>query len=382
MSSKVGIVELAAHNEVVWAYAKIFLQIADTVSIFTNAFTYQQLYDLHDHPQIEWIIQSKDTDNAAFITNHLDDLNALDSVVFSTILPPDFEFFSTLRWSAKTYYVIHDANFFFFPKANFFLREGLVNTAKDYIKRLRFYIQNETDRNNRFLTSFTGLLVPAQSVYDYLQDKDTHPHTIHGVLNFAVNDNTPAPTHNYPIHIVVPGSISNKSRDYEPLIQALQILKEKAQASYTFTFLGRAMDGPGRATLTHLRALHSPALQIVTYDTFIPQQEFDEVMRSASFLILPVNQIMKISTIKEQNGYTCVSGNINDMIKYGKPALLPHYYPINSSMKDMVMQYTDAQDLASSLLSIDGQMENMAIQEPLLQNSAVVIAKRIEGLIL
>lgn len=381
MSRKLGIVELAAHNEVVWAYANILLQLTEEITVFTNRFTYDQLYDLHEDTRISWEIQDGES-NVQFMEKSRVKLDAMDSVIFSTILPPDFEFFTTLSLQCKTYYVIHDANYFFFPKDNFFLRDGLVNASKDFIKRLRFYFKNEERRNLGFLKSFTGLLVPAQSVFDHLDKQGlTKEYNFPGVMNFAVNKEAPKLKQNRDgIHIVIPGSISNKSRDYQPVINALA--KTDLTCKTKVVFLGRAMDAAGEKTVSKIKKLNRKNLEVKTFSSFIQQAEFDEIMENATFLILPVNETMKISTIKEQNGYTCVSGNINDMIKYGKRSLIPSYYPVDPSMQDMISSYKNEDELADKISSFASKVSEEKIKNCLALNSAAVVAKKVNEFLL
>lgn len=381
MSRKVGIVELAAHNEVVWAYAKTLLHLTDEITIYTNEFTRKLLYDLQDTPQVSWVTQQGES-NQSFIANNTSLLNRQDVLIFSTILPPDFTFFSTLSLKAKTYYVIHDANFFFWPKDHFFLRDGLLNATKDYVKQIRYNLKNEGDRNEDFLRSFDGLLVPAQSVYDYLNDKGiTSKYNIAGVMNFAVNDSIPSVNPASEIQIVIPGSVSDKSRDFTPVITALALLKEKLQQKITITILGRAMDHRGQRIIMKLDKLNSSLLVVKTYEEFIPQQEFDAVMQAAHFLILPVNKMMKISTIKELNGYTCVSGNINDMIKSARPALVPDYYPVEDSMMNMVVRYNSPSDLADKILDMIEKYKNMDVSQTIKPHTSYELAQKIEEII-
>lgn len=54
---KVGIVELAFHNEVLRSYINILKDITDEIVCFTNQFCYDQVYDHQDESSIEWTIK-------------------------------------------------------------------------------------------------------------------------------------------------------------------------------------------------------------------------------------------------------------------------------------------------------------------------------------
>jgi len=50
------------------------------------------------------------------------------------------------------------------------------------------------------------------------------------------------------------------------------------------------------------------------------------------------------------NGFTCVSGNINDILYFGKPAITPKFYPVDNEVEQIIERYTDEDNLADILL--------------------------------
>jgi len=97
--------------------------------------------------------------------------------------------------------------------------------------------------------------------------------------------------------------------------------------------------------------LQNDNFELKYYQSFIHQKEFDEQIIRSHFLLLPISKVMRYRHFKEMNGYTCVSGNINDMLYFGKPAVLPQFYPLEVTYESIVERYRDDDHLSTILLS-------------------------------
>ena len=135
--------------------------------------------------------------------------------------------------------------------------------------------------------------------------------------------------------------ISDKSRDYEAVLSALYTVKSK---NINLTLLGRPLGKYGDLMIKKYQELNN--LQLKYYTQFIDQENFDRVMRNTDFLILPMVQHMRFGVVTEQNGFSCVSGNINDMLRFGLPAIIPNFYPLEPHLEFMVERYKDSSQLA------------------------------------
>jgi len=97
--------------------------------------------------------------------------------------------------------------------------------------------------------------------------------------------------------------------------------------------------------------LESATIRITSFTSFIEQRTFDKYLQEADFLILPAQRFMRFNFFMEQNSKTCVSGNINDMVRYGIPSLLPTYYKLDGSIDGITERYGSQEDLEGLLLS-------------------------------
>ncbi|HSH51312.1 MAG TPA: hypothetical protein VK982_06280, partial [Bacteroidales bacterium] len=59
----------------------------------------------------------------------------------------------------------------------------------------------------------------------------------------------------------------------------------------------------------------------------------------------------------ELNGYTKISGNVNDIILYKKPAIISSAYPLDNLLKTVTKGYKNKEDFSRILLQWVNQKE-------------------------
>ena len=162
--------------------------------------------------------------------------------------------------------------------------------------------------------------------------------------------------------IVIPGAVSQKRRDYKKTIKELKKLElnfnegefrracpeisgnetfvennEQRKGSFVGTtqkiqviFLGKAQ-GKELEILQNFEQSKPENIFIKYFTEKVPQDVFDHYMQKADILWCPIQQETEFFSQKEIYGFTKMSGNIGDAIKYGKSAIFPENYPSNYS---------------------------------------------------
>ena len=162
--------------------------------------------------------------------------------------------------------------------------------------------------------------------------------------------------------IVIPGAVSQKRRDYKKTIKELKKLElnfnegefrracpeisgnetfvennEQRKGSSVGTtqkiqviFLGKAQ-GKELEILQNFEQSKPENISIKYFTEKVPQDVFDHYMQKADILWCPIQQETEFFSQKEIYGFTKMSGNIGDAIKYGKSAIFPENYPSNYS---------------------------------------------------
>jgi len=348
----IALVELFGHSEVLYNYNRILRTAGYKVNNYTSVEIRDDApIELKESIQLKWICQSKDESVTSFIEKLRPELEENALILFITLAEP-LSYFSQLRFKAPSILVVHDY-FAFFEGAPYFMiaKDTPGNFVKDLLKVGRYFVRRELSLTQQAVSNFDRWAVPAESVYQFVKKKNGPlADRLCGSLDFALfEEYIPPDTTNHVIKIVVPGIVSDKSRDYFLLLRAFEQIKATLATDIQLTLLGTLKGGYGQKIKAGFQQLAGDRLEVITFERYIQQEEFDQTLRNADFLLLPIKQKMKYSIYGELNGYTCVSGNMNDILRFGIPAILPLSYPVDSRLKPLVSAYADEKELVDML---------------------------------
>ena len=122
--------------------------------------------------------------------------------------------------------------------------------------------------------------------------------------------------------IVIPGAVSQKRRDYEGVLKSIKIFHFPLE----IIFLGKAQ-GKELEILQNFEQNKPENISIKYFTEKVPQDIFDHYMQKADILWCPIQQETEFFSQKEIYGFTKMSGNIGDAVKFGKLAVFPEDYP-------------------------------------------------------
>ena len=128
--------------------------------------------------------------------------------------------------------------------------------------------------------------------------------------------------------IVVPGEVSQKRRDYFELI--IKLFNQHLEKNINLILLGKARG----KELFFVKDVEEQLFENISIKYFtekVPQDVFDNFMQKADILWCPIQQETEFFSQKEIYGFTKMSGNIGDAVKFGKLAVFPENYPSNYS---------------------------------------------------
>jgi len=338
---KLAILEFSKHNEVVWSYLKLVLQEEPSVDVYVSEFVYNQLYDLHHDTRINWIIKHDLQSVEEFVSMHRVRLMSIDRLLFTSISPRDLKIFNDLELAAKSSLLIHDVHYYFSDSEDFDEGINVVRVLKSQILQERKHI--ETSLNN-----LGQVLVASKEVYDYSQKKGLY--RINGYLDVLVSHKIKQKKPKKKLRIVIPGSVSVDRKNYKPIFDALMGLNQLSSLQkIKVSFLGMLENKQAQKDILNFQTKLKSHTQIELFPTFVPQKNFDKIMNKAHFLILPISEKKTAGSIHELYGHSTISGCIADMVKFGKPALIPAFYPLPDSVEELVTRYHDKTDLTNSL---------------------------------
>lgn len=122
--------------------------------------------------------------------------------------------------------------------------------------------------------------------------------------------------------IVIPGAVSQKRRDYERVLKSVKNFR----FPFEIIFLGKA-SGKELEMLQNFEQTKPENISIKYFTEKVPQDIFDDYMQKADVLWCPIQQETEFFSQKEIYGFTKMSGNIGDAVKFGKLAVFPENYP-------------------------------------------------------
>jgi len=309
----------------------------ESATVITNEFCKKHI-QLGDSPAITWLV-APSTEEVIQQQRAL--LQKTSMLIFTTIDP--YSAFWTWRPSRrKVAAYIHNAHSFF---------DLLEYSIPDFLYRIKNWshvVRGDYQRQKEILAQLTYVLVPDQRIGDHLKSKVAAKFRKRiKVLPFAFPEFNPKIHLNDPIQITVPGTISNQLRDYKILLACLPKVDQIIKIPVQVNLLGRP-----KATKIYsdFKKLRLNYIKIKLYDKYVSPESFEHQMRATDFLLLPIQEKVIYKAYYEYRGKSSVSGNINDITKYALPAILPDFYPLDNSLEEWVIRYSDEKELADILI--------------------------------
>jgi len=354
----IAIVELESHNEVLRAYLLVLLEMEYQILCLTTPFNYKQLVDLQGNPKIDFVLKEKSDLYLDYFESNKELLGICDAAIVTTV-PLRDRFFKTYRFPCKSIFVVHKYHSYFSPSDNI-----KISSLKDTWRKIKGKLGGYGERYLTAISNFSGIVMPSDISFSYAKSKNEHGRNrLLGSLDFAINEFISENQNNEITQIVIPGTIGLKSRDYLPCVDAIRNIKDELKSKIHIHLLGRPKGTYGEKIIAQCKLMESENLKFSFYREFIIQSKFDKIMFNVDFLILPIAEYMKFDIYQEKNGYSCVSGNINDMLKYGLPSIMPSYYPIDKPLETMVSRYESSDQLGNILLEWINEKKYNQIKE-------------------
>ena len=366
MQKKIALIELHHHSEVLRTFAQLFLALNWQICILTNEQVRADLYELSGAP-ILWSLQKKGEKSAAFIQRQQTIVDDCQLAIFVTLVSE----FSTLQTpikslTPKTILIIHNGNTFFAAPANLSISPTFPQIGKDLAKMIFFYLAGQNRKRQAMLKAFDYLSLAAPSMMDhfYKQQKSSFRNYQYiPPLPFAFFEGLPEARNNSTIRIAIPGTLREEGRDYHKVLHAFQQLAPELETPVQLIFLGGAQSAYAQQLISKFQAIEQEHFKIKYTNQFIAQKDFDAQLRTIDFLILPLTKSYRLGIIREEYGHTNISGGINDMIRFGIPALISGNYPLTPALQQMTAAYDTTADLRDLLLQWLTQKDFQVIRD-------------------
>ncbi|AEV98520.1 hypothetical protein A4D02_21790 [Niastella koreensis] len=335
---KTGIFEME-HYEGAYPVIQLFDMPANQLVIFTDAATYTRFADLFkaDVNRFQWEILDRTKGKWHFFSQlykaakkHRLDLFYLNTISNNHLF---YAWVIGLLRIARVVITVHDINCLFKSRRSAQLRQMVHHIGKKaLIKRVQEYN------------------VVSDTMVDYLRETTRNSVQVHNIPGAVFESEQASLSLRDRLHLVVPGSLDKKRRDYWQVFELLKAA-EASQLPLHITLLGGHSDEYGQAIIQEAAALKTTYSSIGFYDErVVHQDEFDKQLNAAHFIFIPsvINTAICFS-IPETYGLTKSSGNMFDVIKHARPFIAPQSLRISSSLGTSCFKYTSIEHLLQFL---------------------------------
>ena len=229
-----------------------------------------------------------------------------------------FNVFEKVAEKFNTSIICHNLNFV--KALNFDLLTSIFK--EDFQYRLKLLLKEGLLRKSKVYEKAKNLLVLDQGFENFVRkplvyaQPDKYKFLPIFYTKFLEKPNNPIFT------IVIPGAVSQKRRDYEGILKSIIIFHFPLE----IIFLGKA-SGKELEMLQDFEQSKPENISIKYFTEKVPQYVFDDYMQKADVLWCPIQQETEFFSQKEIYGFTKMSGNIGDAVKFGKLAVFPENYP-------------------------------------------------------
>ncbi|HEX6333432.1 MAG TPA: glycosyltransferase [Flavisolibacter sp.] len=308
---KIAIYE-TVHLDWVLPLCELFGRRSDEVSIFTNIDFREDIEAVQKHQfnRFTWHFADPEAGVRTFYRQlrQFFTTDRFDVILLNSVDARHLVVYAALRnqTRAKVLINIHDIrNFFMHP-----FRPELRSLIRSAGKKI---LQQRAD----------GFLVNARAMKEYME---AHQLTKKPVfwLSPVIEKATVPTTGGEFLHVVVPGSIDERRRDYDFVLDAVEAVHTQVPGRIHLTFAGRPVGDYGSRIIGRMQELGELGIPTAFSEDEIRETKFQEIIASASVLLSPLRIKTSIrDATEEMYGLTKCSGNIYDAIRHGRPLVLP-----------------------------------------------------------
>ena len=349
---KIGIIEVCERNHytAALALAKTYaIDAKNEVVIFTLDSFLHLFWE--QNPGIS-IITKKQTQSMSAFLHEIASLN-FDRIHINT-LSDFYKEFATTAWPENIYFTVHNTELFYgnllinrMRLLSAGLRESIFRKGlKNKLQPLILFIKDFKRQAYRyhFIEQISKkpykIIVYSKSQQRHLFKYVPPENTL--AFPFCLHDNMQdLSVPGEKIRLCIPGSVSNKRRDYSGLFKMMAEHIDLFKNGIEIDLLGY-IPADDRYLVSRIEALKAAGAVVYYNLDFISTEEFDLRLSKSDVVLgnlrVNLNPGQKYSETKE-------TGVIFNVIKAGKPGIFPSEYQVDEELKNICLFYTSNNDL-------------------------------------
>ena len=349
----VSIIELHSHPEVIKNLFNLLSFSREQFCIYTLASLWDKTGIEKKTDNINVSLQTGGESKYQFLKRVRDEINSSDLVFINTI-QFDYRLYALQNFIPPIVLRVHNLNSTFRPFYSFLksawlfdLKFQFIYISKYLIWRRNWYFQR------KFIKSVSKFNFPSSTLSRFAIEKCmVSPEKVgRPLIPFTASFRYSSLYHidQDRVLISIIGAVEKRRRNYSIVLDSFKELVKNLKRPVSLAFLGRTSSGYGNRMIDEFRKLENDFFKIISYSAFVPVSEFDDMMHKTHFIIIPAVEKIKTINSLEYYGKTKISGNINDIIEYGKAAILPDHYPVDEELQPIIASYSKMKSLTDIL---------------------------------
>jgi len=341
----IGILEVHCHVKFLNTIIRICKTKDTNITIFTTKDILSRLDKyLESKDKYEIVLKNDNEGLHSFlkrvekICNERIDLLFVNTIQVTNYYLPRFLGFKP---KCKTIMTVHIANAWFKQKFVFNLKKPIISLDTNISSILVKFL---------ILPKFDAINVIYPPIKDYILEETEYKKKIFTLPFNFYDNNLKADKKNKKIKFVVPGQIEEHRREYKFVIDAFEQLFKDFNEDIDLYLLGYPVGNYGKSILKRCEDLKNKGYNIFTFNSFIPEEEYNEIISNSDFIIAPIKiKSRGWGEIQEIYGLTKASAVVFEAIQYAKPLVVPNDFKIIEELEISTIKYMDSKDLENKL---------------------------------
>jgi hypothetical protein len=373
--SSLAIFEFEFHNEVLANYVHHFLPLSSKVMVFTNEFNFNQSRKWRDNPKIKWFVEQKNTEISDILIKHAVELTHCQIIIL-TSLPEVSRNKTTIKFPCPVWFVIHNLHTTFGKVSNHYYIGN--EWCKDILKVFRYLFIFRNKNIKTVLNKVENIIFPSENINEYyhkIKPDNRFPSPI--IIPFSRFVKPVIPLENEVFRMVVPGSITMYTRDYQLLYEGIRLVLSATNRKISLILLGKPRDSTCVKILEKMLEMTSVNFAFQYFTEYVDQEVFDNILSQTNIILAPLQKVTRFGVYRELYGYSTESGNIADIIRYGIPGIIPDFYPVPVQVDFLFKKYRNTQDFSKVILEFIKNNQQKVEEEKLHYFSSEQVSLRI-----
>lgn len=366
---QVGIFE-TTHFEVAYTLIKLFDHDQNKITVFTYESSYRQFQYLFKDNMSDytWVVKTESESKRNFISRFYkySAKSKFDILYLSTVSDNHLLVALFISFLRKTRIIInlHDINNHFIFKAGFSFRRWIRYLGKRALVRVgkEFNVISPTMveyLRSRLPASKKVHCIPG-SVFEESKRQEVPDDLSHG------------------LRTIIPGTLDRRRRNYELVFDLLYEINQRG-LPISFVLMG-GINENGTEILEKCKQYVSDLHNLTFYQTDVVDQPiFDREMDKAHFIFIPsVIHTVIMDGVQEVYGQTLSSGTIYDVVRHGKPFIIPEQLAIPGNLESSCFKYRSSTEIIPFLESfLDHPEKYLEWNQNALHNSQAYTIEKI-----